>query len=80
MGRQQRDSVAFTGQTDIIHIAPLPADKALVLDPAYRLSDSEFRHRRPVVVCPIMPNFSPTQAMYRRISSKTQFGPPPRML
>ena len=39
--------MALPGQADVIDIAPLPEQEALVLDPAHRLSDAELGHIRP---------------------------------
>ena len=45
--RQHRHAMAQAGQADVIDIAPLPEQEALVLHPPHRLSDTELGHSRP---------------------------------
>ena len=42
--RQHVAGVQHAGQHDVVDVAALPCQKALVLDPAHRLSDSELGH------------------------------------
>ena len=45
--REHRHAMALPGQADVIDIAPLPEQEALVLDPPHSLSDAELGHIRP---------------------------------
>ena len=42
--RQHVAGVQHAGQHDVVDVTALPRQEALVLDPAHRLSDSEFGH------------------------------------
>ena len=42
--RQHVDAVGHAGQHDVVDVAALPGQEALVLDPAHRLSDPELGH------------------------------------
>ncbi len=51
--RQHRDAVAHTGQGDVVDVAPLSGQEALILHAPYGLSDAEFGcHFRPRLLLP----------------------------
>jgi hypothetical protein len=58
-------------QRDVVDVTPLPADETLILDPPYRLSDSEFGH---VLLPPVEVNPLSTP-IFGGTSAKTQFAP-----
>ena len=47
VGREHRHAMALPGQADVVDIAPLPKQEALVLHPPHSLSDAELGHNRP---------------------------------
>jgi hypothetical protein len=42
VGRHDEDAERLLRQVDIVHITAVAGDEALILDPAYRLSDTKF--------------------------------------
>ena len=49
--RMTSDAVALVRQVDVVDIATAAGEEALVLDPAHRLTDSEFGHVSPHSLC-----------------------------
>ena len=44
LGRADDAAVGLTGDVDVVGVAPLARDEALILHPPHRLADPEFRH------------------------------------